>query len=208
MFDYIREPDAIYAASFKEIRAVADLSVVPAELHPLAVRVVHACGDVGVIEDLACSPGAVEAGQRALFWGAPVLVDVRMLAQGIIARALPAKNRIVCTIDDAGVVEEAKRQGITRSAKALDRWGPHLGGAVVVIGNAPTALFRLLEGLGEGWPRPALILGFPVGFVGATESKDALIAHAGSVPYVTLRGRRGGSAIAAAAFNALTIGVR
>lgn len=208
LFDYLREPEAIYAASFAAIRAATDLSRLPDDLHPLAVRIVHACGDVGVIDDLCASPGAVAAGQRALFWGAPILVDVHMLAQGIITRALPAKNPILCTIDESGVADEARRRRTTRSAAALERWIPHLGGAVVAIGNAPTALFRLLEGLAEGWPRPALILGFPVGFVGAAESKDALIAHGAPVPFITLKGRRGGSAMAAAALNALTMGER
>lgn len=203
MLEYERDGQAIYRQSFATIRAEADLSAIPADLEKLAVRVIHACGMVDVVQDLAFSPGAGAAGRAALAAGAPILCDARMVAEGVTRTRLPANNKVICTLHDEGIRELAVAQGNTRSAVALERWRPHLAGSVVVIGNAPTALFYLLETLDAGAPRPALILGMPVGFVGAMESKDALAADSRGVPYVIVRGRRGGSAMAAAAVNAL-----
>lgn len=201
--DYIRDGAEIYRRSFATIRREADLSRVPPDLEKLAVRVIHACGMVDAAGDLVFSEGAGKAGRDALTAGAPILCDARMVAEGITRARLPAKNRVICTLGDPQVPELAARIGNTRSAAALELWLPDLAGSVVAIGNAPTALYRLLEMLDEGAPRPALILGFPVGFIGAAESKDELAANSRGVPFVALRGRRGGSAIAAAAVNAL-----
>ncbi len=201
--DYIRDGAEIYRRSFATIRLEADLSRVPPDLEKLAVRVIHACGMVDAAGDLVFSAGAGKAGRDALASGAPILCDARMVAEGITRARLPAKNRVVCTLGDPQVPDLATRIGNTRSAAALELWRPDLAGSVVAIGNAPTALYRLLEMLDEGAPRPALILGFPVGFIGAAESKDELAANSRGVPFVALRGRRGGSAIAAAAVNAL-----
>lgn len=198
-----RDPETIYRRSFALIAEEADLTSVPEDLRPLAVRLVHACGMPDIVADLAFTADAAAAGRRALAAGAPILVDSAMVAAGIVRRRLPSANAVVCTLDDDGVAEAAQRQRTTRSAAAVDRWRQQLSGAVVAIGNAPTALFRLLELLEAGAPPPALVLAFPVGFVGAAESKAALVAAAGAVPYVTLLGRRGGSAMAAAAVNAL-----
>ena len=202
MIDYNRNAHEIYRQSFAIIRSEADLSAIPEDLQDLVVRVIHACGMTDIIADLAFTPGAGVAGRAALAQGAPVLCDSRMVAEGITRARLPAANPILCTLNDPQVPELASRLGTTRAAAALELWRPYLAGAVLAIGNAPTALFRLLEMLDEGAPRPALILGFPVGFVGAVESKEALIDDSRGVPFVTLRGRRGGSAMAAAAVNA------
>ncbi|MFV3411856.1 precorrin-8X methylmutase [Pseudomonas nitroreducens] len=203
MLDYIRDGQAIYRQSFATIRAEADLSAIPADLEKLVVRVIHACGMVDVVQDLRFSEGAGAIGRAALANGAPILCDARMVAEGITRARLPAHNEVICTLNDPDVPELARELGNTRSAVALEHWREHLEGSVVVIGNAPTALFYLLEMLDAGAPKPALILGFPVGFVGAMESKDALAADSRGVPYVIVRGRRGGSAMAAAAVNAL-----
>ncbi|WP_426150313.1 precorrin-8X methylmutase [Pseudomonas sp. DC3000-4b1] len=203
MIDYIRDGQAIYRQSFATIRAEADLSQVPPDLEKLAVRVIHACGMVDVVQDLQFSPGAGTAGRRALAAGAPILCDAHMVAEGVTRARLPANNAVICTLKDERVPGLAQRQGNTRSAVALELWRPYLEGSVVVIGNAPTALFYLLEMLDAGAPRPALILGFPVGFVGAAESKAMLAADSRGVPFVVVNGRRGGSAMAAAAVNAL-----
>ena len=203
MLDYIRDGQAIYRQSFATIRAEADLTGIPADLEKLAVRVIHACGMVDVVQDLRFSAGAGVIGRAALAAGAPILCDARMVAEGITRARLPAHNEVICTLNDPNVPTLARELGNTRSAVALEHWREHLEGAVVVIGNAPTALFYLLEMLDAGAPKPALILGFPVGFVGAMESKDALAADSRGVPYVIVRGRRGGSAMAAAAVNAL-----
>src|SRR5471030_1578704 len=192
MIDYIRDGQEIYRNSFSIIRAEARLDTIPADLEKLAVRVIHACGMVEVIEDLRFSPGAGTAGRNALAAGAPILCDARMVSEGVI-----------CTLKDDGVPELARELGNTRSAAALELWRPYLEGSVVVIGNAPTALFYLLEMLDAGAPKPALILGFPVGFVGAAESKAMLAADSRGVPFVIMQGRLGGSAMAAAAVNAL-----
>jgi precorrin-8X/cobalt-precorrin-8 methylmutase len=203
MLDYIRDGQEIYRQSFATIRAEADLSRIPADLEKLAVRVIHACGMVDVIEDLQFSEGAGAAGRTALAQGAPILCDAGMVAQGITRARLPANNEVICTLTHQDVPALARELGNTRSAVALELWRPHLAGSVVVIGNAPTALFRLLELIEQGAPRPAAVIGVPVGFIGAAESKDALAAHPSGLDYLIVRGRRGGSAIAAAAVNAL-----
>jgi len=203
IMDYLKDPAAIYRLSFERVRAATDLSAIPADLHDLALRLVHTTADPQIVADLAFSKGAGQAGRHALAKGATILADCQMAAAGVIRQRL-AGNRVLCTLHEDGIAAEAKALGTTRSAAAVDRWLPFLAGAVVTIGNAPTALFRLLELLDQGVPKPALILGFPVGFVGAAESKQALIERAGSVPYVTLKGRRGGSPMAAAAINALS----
>ena len=203
MIDYIRDGQEIYRNSFAIIRAEAKLDRIPADLEKLAVRVIHACGMVEVVEDLRFSPGAGKAGRDALAAGAAILCDAHMVAEGVTRTRLPANNPVICTLKHDGVVELARALGNTRSAAALELWRPHLEGAVVVIGNAPTALFYLLEMIDAGAPKPALILGFPVGFVGAAESKAMLAADSRGVPFVIMQGRRGGSAMAAAAINAL-----
>lgn len=200
---YMRDPDAIYRESFAAILRETDLTAVPPDLEAVALRIVHACGDPAIVGHLAWSEGAGEAGCAALAARAAILCDSSMVAAGIIRSRLPDANDVICTLDDPAVPDLAAELGTTRSAAAVELWRERLDGAVAVIGNAPTALFHLLEGLADGWPAPALILGFPVGFVGAAEAKEALIADAGAVPYVTLRGRLGGSAAAAAAVNAL-----
>jgi precorrin-8X/cobalt-precorrin-8 methylmutase len=201
-FDYLRDPETIYRESFAAITGAADLTTLPDDMHVVALRVAHACGEVAAIGDLRWSDGVASAGQRALAAGAPVLTDSRMVADGIIRRALPADNPILCTLDLGSVRGLALRGSTTRSAAAVELWAPWLEGALVAIGNAPTALFRLLEGLADGWPQPALIVAMPVGFVGAAEAKQALI-DAAPAPYIALSGRRGGSAVAAATVNAL-----
>lgn len=200
---HLRDPDAIYAASFATIRREAPIERLPADFQALALRLIHSCGMPDILADLAWSADAVESGRRALAAGAPVLVDATMVAAGIRRERLPAANPIVCTLAEARA--RAAALGTTRAAAAVDLWGERLAGAVVAIGNAPTALFRLLELLAAGAPAPALVLAFPVGFVGAAEAKDALIAHRPGLAYVTLRGRRGGSGLAAAAVNALIL---
>jgi precorrin-8X/cobalt-precorrin-8 methylmutase len=203
MSDYIRDGQAIYRESFATIRAEADLSRIPADLEKLAVRVIHACGMVDVAADLAFSPGAGAAGRAALANGAPILCDAKMVAFGVTRARLPASNAVICTLDDPTVPTLAREMGNTRSAAALELWREHLEGSVVAIGNAPTALFHLIDMIAAGAPRPALILGMPVGFVGAAESKALLASAAHGVPFVVVHGRRGGSAMAAAAVNAL-----
>jgi precorrin-8X/cobalt-precorrin-8 methylmutase len=203
MFDYLRDPEEITRRSFESVRAACDLSAVPEVLAPVALRLVHACGMPDILGDLAWDGAVAVAGGRALAAGAPVIADGRMTADGVIRARLPADNRVLCPLADPRVPELARAQGTTRSAAAVTLWRPDLEGAVVAIGNAPTALYRLLEILADGAPRPAVVLAFPVGFIGAAESKQALIEAALGIPYLTLRGRRGGSALAAAAVNAL-----
>jgi precorrin-8X/cobalt-precorrin-8 methylmutase len=203
MFDYIRDGDEIYRNSFEIIRAESNLDGLPPDVAKVVVRMIHACGMTDIVKDLQYSPTAVEAGKKALMDKAPILCDSHMVAQGVTRKRLPKNNKVLCTLNDPEVPQLAKRLRNTRSASALELWRFHIEGAIVVIGNAPTALFRLLEMLDEGVPKPALILGFPVGFVGAVESKVALAADSRDVPFLTLHGRRGGSAIAAAAVNAL-----
>jgi precorrin-8X/cobalt-precorrin-8 methylmutase len=202
-YTYLRDPAAIYERSFALIRAETDLSRLPASLHTLALRLVHAVADPSIVGDLVASDDAAAIGRAALAAGAPILADAAMVAHGITRSRLPAENQIICTLDDSSVPGRAAALGTTRSAAALELWRPHLDGAVVAIGNAPTALFHLLELLEQGAPRPALILGFPVGFVGAADAKEALAASPRGLPFIALRGRRGGSALAAAAVNAL-----
>ncbi len=205
--DYLRDPEEIYRRSFAIVRAETDLSRVPPDLRDVAVRIVHACGMPDVVADLDWGGEPAAAGRAALAGGRPVLTDSRMVADGVIRARLPAAaNSVRCFVDDPGVAEDARRAATTRSAAAVDRWLPVLDGAVVAIGNAPTALFRLLELLGEGAPPPAVVLAFPVGFVGAAESKRVLADIAGGPPFLTLHGRRGGSAMAAAAVNAIAGG--
>jgi precorrin-8X/cobalt-precorrin-8 methylmutase len=201
--DYLRDPAAIYRESFATIRREAALDRLPADVQPVALRLIHACGMPDVLDDLVWTADAVAAGREALAAGAPILVDAAMVAAGIIRTRLPAANPVLCTLDDARVPALAAAQATTRSAAAVSLWAGHLAGAVVAIGNAPTALWRLLELLDAGGPRPALVLGLPVGFVGAAEAKAALIEQRPIVPHIVLRGRRGGSALAAAAINAL-----
>ncbi len=201
--EYIRDGNEIYRQSFATIRSEANLSVLAPDVAKVAVRLIHACGMTDIVDDIAAAPTAVVSGRTALAAAAPILCDCRMVAEGITRRRLPADNGVICTLNDPEVPELAQKLGNTRSAAALELWLPKLEGAVVAIGNAPTALFRLLEMLDAGAPKPALILGFPVGFVGAAESKAALAADSRGVPFITLHGRRGGSAITAAAVNAL-----
>jgi precorrin-8X/cobalt-precorrin-8 methylmutase len=203
MSDYLRDGDDIYRTSFAIIRAEANLDQLSQDLADVAVRLIHACGMTDIVPDLLASPDAVQVGRGALAAGAPIFCDSQMVAHGITRKRLPANNEIICTLNDLDVAELAKCIRNTRSAAAVERWRPRLENAVVAIGNAPTALFHLLELLDEGFPKPALILGFPVGFVGAAESKAELAANSRGIPFITLQGRRGGSAIAAAAVNAL-----
>jgi precorrin-8X/cobalt-precorrin-8 methylmutase len=200
---YLRDGTAIYERSFAIIRAEADLSRFSDEEAGVAVRMIHACGQVDAAQHFEFGHGVVAASRAALMCGAPVLCDAEMVAHGITRARLPARNGVFCALHHPHVPAHAARLGTTRSAAALDLWGDRLTGAVVAIGNAPTALFRLLEMLDGGAPRPAAILGMPVGFVGAAESKEALAASPQQIPYLIVRGRMGGSAMTAAAVNAL-----
>ena len=200
---YIRDGAEIYRRSFAIIRAEADLAGFSAEEADVAVRMIHACGQVEAAQHIRFGPDLVAAARAALAAGAPIFCDAEMVAHGVTRARLPAHNDVVCTLRDPRVPALADQLGTTRSAAALELWGDRLGGAVVAIGNAPTALFRLLEMLDAGAPKPAAILGIPVGFVGAAESKEALAANPRGVPYLIVRGRMGGSAMTAAAVNAL-----
>ena len=205
--DYLRDPDEIYRRSFAIARAETDLSRLPAALHDVALRMIHACGAPEIALDLDWRGDPATQGRAALVRGCPVLADCRMVAEGVIRARLPAANAVHCFVGAAAAAAGARRVGTTRSAAAVDLWIPYLEGAVVAIGNAPTALFRLLEILGEAdAPRPAAVLAFPVGFVGAAESKRALADTPNPFPFLTLHGRRGGSAVAAAAVNAIAGG--
>jgi precorrin-8X/cobalt-precorrin-8 methylmutase len=199
-FTYLRDPAAISLRSTALIRAEADLARFPRSIRRLALRLAHAAGDASILDHLAWSRGAIGAGTRALTAGAPILVDAAMVVAGISRERLPAANEVLCTLSAPAV---ARPLSGTRSAAAVELWRPHLGGALVAIGNAPTALFRLLEIIAAEGTKPALILGFPVGFVGAAEAKRALAEFGRGLAFVTLHGRRGGSALAAAAVNAL-----
>ncbi|MGW2475200.1 precorrin-8X methylmutase [Streptomyces sp. NPDC001665] len=203
MYEYEKDGPAIYRQSFATIRAEADLAGLPADVSQVAVRMIHACGMVDLVRDLGHTPDAVARARAALRAGAPILCDVAMVASGVTRKRLPADNEVVCTLSDPAVPGLAAELGTTRSAAALELWRDRLDGAVVAVGNAPTALFRLLEMIEEGAPRPAAVIGVPVGFVGAAESKDALAAHPSGLDHLIVRGRRGGSAIAAAALNAI-----
>jgi precorrin-8X/cobalt-precorrin-8 methylmutase len=201
--NYLRDGTAIYERSFAIIRAEADLSRFSAEESEVVVRMIHACGQVSAAESIEFAPGLVAAARRALARGAPILCDAEMVAHGITRARLPANNAVVCTLRDPRTPKLAAKLGTTRSAAALELWRDRLDGALVAIGNAPTALFRLLEILEAGVARPAAILGIPVGFVGAAESKAAIAANPQGVPWLIVRGRMGGSAMTAAAVNAL-----
>jgi len=205
MTDYIRDPAAIYEASFTTIRAEVNLAHLPTELHGPAIRMIHACGMVDLADDILGDPQVVAAVQRALAAGEPILCDCEMVRSGIIRRNLPEATETIVTLNDPAVPALAQQLGTTRSAAAVELWRPRLEGAIVLIGNAPTALFHLLELIASGGPRPAAIVAAPVGFVGAAESKALLASNHVSIPYLTVRGRRGGSAIASAALNAMTI---
>ena len=200
---YLRDGTAIYERSFAIIRAEADLSRFSAEEADIAVRMIHACGAVEAANHIVFGPNLVAAARGALTAGAPIFCDAEMVAHGITRARLPARNEVICALNDPRVPDLAKKLQTTRSAAALELWRDRLAGAVVAIGNAPTALFRLLELLDGGAPKPAVILGIPVGFVGAAESKDALAADSRGVPFLIVRGRIGGSAMTAAAVNAL-----
>ena len=200
--DYLRDGAAIYRQSFATIRSEADLSGFPDLEARVAVRMIHACGMTDLAADIGFSPGFAEAARAALRAGAPVLCDAKMVASGITRSRLPAGNAVICTLGDDAVPELARRLGTTRTAAALELWRDRLDGALVAVGNAPTALFRLMEMLDDGAPPPAAVIGVPVGFVGAAESKAALAARS-RPPHLVVRGRRGGSAIATAAVNAL-----
>ena len=204
---YETDPKAIYTQSFATVRAEARLDRFAADLHPLMTRLIHACGMVEIVDRLAYSEQVAAAGQQALRAGAPVLCDCEMVGAGIIRRYLPAGNDVIVTLNDPAVPALAAKIGNTRSAAAVELWQDRIAGAVVAIGNAPTALFHLLELLDAGWPKPAVILGFPVGFVGAAESKAELARDPRGCDYIALRGRRGGSAMASAAVNALAAGL-
>ena len=201
--EYIKNGEEIYRKSFAIIRAETNWENLPDDLAPVAVRLIHSCGMTDITKDVEASPDAVKIGRNALAGGAAILCDSQMVANGITKARLPKDNPIICTLNHPEVTELARQINNTRSAAALELWRPHLAGAVVAIGNAPTALFHLLELLDQNVDKPALILGFPVGFVGAAESKLELATNSRGVPFITLHGRRGGSAIAAAAVNAL-----
>jgi precorrin-8X/cobalt-precorrin-8 methylmutase len=201
-YDYIRDGGAIYERSFAIIRAEADLSRFVGRAAHVVVRMIHACGMTDLPDDVEMSPDFAGAAEAALKAGAPILCDAKMVANGVTPSRLPARNPVICTLDDPRTAPLAAEMGTTRSAAAMELWRPHLAGALVVIGNAPTSLFRLLEMLDAGAPKPAAVIGIPVGFVGAAESKQAL-AQDGRVPFLVVHGRRGGSAMAAAAVNAL-----
>ncbi len=203
MAEYLRQGSAIYEQSFAIIRAEADLARFSAEEADVAIRMLHACGMVELAEHIVFADGVIAAARRALHAGAAVLCDSEMVSHGITRARLPANNAVICTLRDPAVPALAEKLGTTRSAAALELWLDRLEGAIVAIGNAPTSLFRLLEMLDEGAPHPAAILGIPVGFVGAAESKEALIANPRGIPFIAVRGRVGGSAMTAAAVNGL-----
>ena len=205
MLDYIRDGNEIYRQSFATIRAEADLTGLPEDLKVVAVRLIHSCGMTDIVKDLDYSENVVKIARAALKNGGNILCDAQMVANGVTRKRLPVNNAVICTLNEPEVAELAKKIGNTRSAAAMELWRSHIAGSIVAIGNAPTALFRLLELLDDGFPKPAAILGFPVGFVGALESKAALAANSRGVPFLTIHGRRGGSAMCAAALNALAM---
>jgi precorrin-8X/cobalt-precorrin-8 methylmutase len=202
-YSYVHDGAEIYRRSFATIRAEADLSWLPVDVATVAVRMIHTCGMTDLPADLGFSPDVVAQGRAALVAGAPVLCDTNMVASGITRRRLPADNEVLCLLGDPAVPALAERLGTTRTAAAVDLWADRLAGSVVAIGNAPTALFRLLELIDAGAPAPAAVVGVPVGFIGAAESKQALAEHPGGLEYLVVRGRRGGSALAASAVNAI-----
>ena len=202
MSDYLRDGAAIYRQSFAIIRSEADLSAFPPDVANVVVRMIHGCGQVDLADDVVATPGVVAAARAALEAGAPILCDANMVAAGVTRRRLPADNEVLCFLGEPGLPELAERMGTTRTAAALEYWKPRLAGSVVAIGNAPTALFALLDLIDAGADKPAAIVGAPVGFVGAAESCEALAART-DLEFLTVRGRRGGSAIVASALNAL-----
>jgi len=204
---YETNPAAIYAQSFATVAREARLDRFPVSLHPIITRLIHSCGMVEIADRLAFSADVAAEGHHALTQGAPILCDCEMVGAGIIRRYLPADNDVIVTLNDPRTPDHAAQIGNTRSAAAVELWEPHIKDAVVAIGNAPTALFHLLELIDQGFPKPAAILGFPVGFVGAAESKAELAANPRDVDFITLRGRKGGSAMASAAVNALSAGL-
>jgi precorrin-8X/cobalt-precorrin-8 methylmutase len=203
MIGYLRDGAEIYRRSFATIREEAELDGLDPVLARTVVRMIHACGMVDLVDDVEASPGFGEAAVAALRAGAPILCDTQMVASGVTRARLPAGNDVVCALGEPSIPELARRLGTTRTAAAMELWRDRLEGSLVAVGNAPTALFRLLEIVAEGGPRPAAVVGVPVGFVGAAESKAALAGEAWGLEYLVVRGRRGGSAIAAAAVNAL-----
>jgi len=202
-YDYVTDPAEIYRRSFAQIRAGADLGGLAPDAATVAVRMIHASGDLDLTSALQFHPRLVTAARGALRSGAAIFTDAFMIASGVTRRRLPADNAVHCLLDDPRVPGRAEAWGTTRSAAAVSLWGPELAGAVVAIGNAPTALFHLLEQVAAGGPRPAAVLGIPVGFVGSAESKEALVANPWDLPFLVVHGRRGGSALCAAAINAL-----
>ena len=207
MRPYETDPKAIYAQSFATVQAEANLDRFDLGMAALATRIIHACGMVEIADRIAYSKTAYATGHQALQNGVPILCDVEMVAAGIIPRYLPAENQIITTLNDPSTPDRAASIRNTRSAAAVELWEPHIAGAVVAIGNAPTALFHLLDLIDQGFPKPAIILGFPVGFVGAAESKAELAANPRGCDFIALKGRKGGSAIASAAVNALAAGL-
>ncbi len=205
-FDYVRDPAEIYRQSFATVEAEANLDLLPEDMRAVATRLIHSCGMIDVIDDLDSSENAMAAGKSALGSGATIYTDVEMVKSGIIERLLPKANPVVCTLNDDRVPAHAKAIGNTRSAAAVDFWDD-LDGSIAVFGNAPTALFRLLERLDEGAAKPALVVGIPVGFIGAAESKQALSAFSSDLDFITVHGRRGGSAMASSIVNAIAGGL-
>ena len=207
MRPYERDPQKIYAQSFATVQAEANLDRFDTGMATLATRIIHACGMVEIADRISYSPDAYATGHDALKSGAPILCDVEMVAAGIIRKYLPANNQVITTLNNPSTPDRATSIRNTRSAAAVELWEPHIKGAIIAIGNAPTALFHLLDLLDQGFPKPSLILGFPVGFVGAAESKAELASNPRGTQYIALKGRKGGSAIASAAVNALAAGL-
>jgi precorrin-8X/cobalt-precorrin-8 methylmutase len=203
VIEYEKDGAEIYRQSFATIRAEADLAALPADVAQVAVRMIHACGMTDLVSDLLWTPNVVADARAALRAGAPILCDVSMVASGVTRKRLPADNEVVCTLSDPRVPGLAAEMGTTRSAAAMELWREKLEGSVVAVGNAPTSLFRLLEMIEAGAPRPAAVIGVPVGFIGAAESKQALAEHPSGLQHLVVSGRRGGSAMAAAALNAI-----
>jgi len=206
MYEYLKDPAAIYEKSFATVQKEVEFGTENSALQRMITRVIHACGMPEIFNDLAYSENVADVCIQALLAGAPILSDCEMVRYGIIQKFLPSDNQVICTLNDPKTPEMSQDLKTTRSAAAIELWAPHLDGAIAVFGNAPTALFHLLEMIAKDGPKPAAILGFPVGFVGATESKEALESFGYDIPFITLRGRKGGSAMAAAALNGAAAG--
>jgi len=206
-FEYVRDPAEIYRQSFATVEREAELSILPEDMRPVATRLIHSCGMTDILKDLVFSDKAIESGKKAMQAGCPVYCDVEMVKAGITSKFLPANNQLICTLNDPRVPDHAMEISNTRSAAAVDFW-EHMEGSIVVIGNAPTALFRLLERLEEGAMKPALVIGIPVGFIGAAEAKHALAHNNSGLEFITVHGRRGGSAMASSVVNGLNMGTR